>query len=144
MNASFHQTIANDFAELKGLMDGATELLESQGVDAQAVYRVNLALEEMVTNIINYGYDAPGRHKIEVTLEVGAKEVALVIIDDGHDFNPILHQGKKPADKPEDRAIGGWGIQLMIKLLDGMDHRREEGRNILEIKVRRKLAASTA
>jgi anti-sigma regulatory factor (Ser/Thr protein kinase) len=36
------------------------QFLESQGVDAQAVYRINLALEEMVTNIIKYGYDAPG------------------------------------------------------------------------------------
>src|SRR5271156_1717392 len=100
MNASFHQIIANDFTNLSGLMEGATEFLENQDVDAQAVYRINLALEEMVTNIIKYGYDVPGRHKIEVTLDVGAKEVAVVIIDDGHDFNPILHEGKPKADKP--------------------------------------------
>ena len=60
MNPSFHQTIANEFANLGGLMDRATEFLESQGVDAQAVYRTNLALEEMVTNIIKYGYDDAG------------------------------------------------------------------------------------
>jgi len=140
MNASFHQAIANDFANLARLMEEATEFLESQGVDAQAVYRINLALEEMVTNIIKYGYDTPGQHKIEVTLDVGAKEVAMVIIDDGHDFNPVLHEGKQPADKPEEREIGGWGIPLMKKLLDRMDHRREGERNILEITIRRKLA----
>ena len=144
MNASFHQTIANDFANLSGLMEGATEFLESQGVDAPAVYRINLALEEMVTNIIKYGYDTLGRHKIEVTLDVGANEVTMVIIDDGHDFNPIVHEGKPPADKPEDREIGGWGIPLMKKMLDQMEHRREEGRNILEIKIRRRLAAPSS
>ena len=137
MNASFHQSIANDFANLNGLMEGATEFLESQGVDAQAVYRINLALEEMVTNIIKYGYDAPGRHKIEVTLEVGANEVTAVIIDDGHDFNPVLQERRLPAEKPEEREIGGLGIHLMKKLLDRMEHRREEGRNILEITTRR-------
>jgi len=140
MNASFHQTITNDFTNLSGLMERATEFLESKGVDAQAVYRTNLALEEMVTNIIKYGYDTHGQHKIEVTLDVGATEVAMVIIDDGHDFNPVLHDGKKP----EDREIGGWGIPLMKKLLDQMDHRREAGRNILEIKIRRKPAAPSA
>jgi serine/threonine-protein kinase RsbW len=144
MNASFHQTIANDFVNLHGLMEGATQFLESQSVDAQAVYRINLALEEMVTNIIKYGYDEPGRHKIEVTLEVGTKEVALVIVDDGHDFNPLLHERKPPADKLEDREIGGLGIHLMKKLLDHMEHRREGGRNILEIKILRKLAAPAA
>jgi serine/threonine-protein kinase RsbW len=138
MNASFHQIIANDFANLGGLMEGATEFLESQGVDAQAVYRINLALEEMVTNIIKYGYDEPGRHKIEVTLDVGAKEVALVIIDDGHDFNPVLHERKPPAEKLEEREIGGLGIHLMKKLLGRMEHRREAGRNILEITILRR------
>jgi anti-sigma regulatory factor (Ser/Thr protein kinase) len=144
MNASFHQTIANDFADLKELMDGATGFLEGQGVDAQAVYRINLALEEMVTNIIKYGYDAPGRRKIEVTLDVGAKEVAAVIIDDGHGFNPVLHEPKPPAGKLEDREIGGLGIHLIKRLLDRMDYRREEGRNILEITTRRKPAPPCA
>ena len=138
MNPSFHQIIANDFANLCGLMEGATQFLESQSVDAQAVYRINLALEEMVTNIIKYGYDEPGRHKIEITLEVGAKEVSLVIVDDGHDFNPILHERKPPAEKLEDREIGGLGIHLMKKLLDHMEHRREGGRNILGIKILRR------
>jgi serine/threonine-protein kinase RsbW len=138
MNASFHQTIANDFAELKGLMEGATGFLESQGVDARAVYRINLALEEMVTNIIKYGYDAPGRRNIEVTLDVGAQEVAAVIIDDGHEFNPVLQERKPPADKLEDRDLGGLGIHLVKKLLDRIDYRREEERNILEIATRRR------
>ena len=103
MNAPFHQTIANDFASLGELMESATRFLENEGVDAQAVYRINLALEEMVTNIIKYGYDAPGRHKIEITLDVGPKEVALVIVDDGHGFNPVLQERKEPAGNPEDR-----------------------------------------
>jgi anti-sigma regulatory factor (Ser/Thr protein kinase) len=144
MSASFHQIIANDFAALKELMDRATEFLESHGVDAQAVYRINLALEEMVTNIIKYGYDAPEPHKIEVTLDVRAQEVALVIIDDGHDFNPVLQERRPPAEKSEDREIGGLGIHLVKKLLDRMDHRREQGRNILEITTRRQPAPPSA
>ncbi len=133
MNPSFHQTIANDFTALQALMDGATDFLESQGVDAQAVYRINLALEEMVTNIIKYGYDEPGRHPIEVMIEVGEKEVTASIVDDGHDFNPVLQERKPPSEKVEDREIGGLGIHLMKKLLHRLEHRREEGRNILEI-----------
>jgi len=138
MNASFHQTITNDFASLGGLMGSATVFLESRGVDAQAVYRINLGLEEMVTNIIKYGYDAPGSYKIEITIDVGAKEVTAVIIDDGHDFNPVLQERKPPAENLEDREIGGLGIHLIKKLLDRMEYRREEGRNILEIATRRK------
>jgi anti-sigma regulatory factor (Ser/Thr protein kinase) len=140
MNPSFHQTIANEVSDLKGLMEGATGFLESRGVDAQAVYRINLALEEMVTNIIKYSYDSPGRRNIEVTLEIGEDEITAVIIDDGHDFNPVLHEENPPPEKPEDREIGGWGIPLIKKLLDRMDYRREGGRNILEIATRREPA----
>jgi serine/threonine-protein kinase RsbW len=141
MNASFHRTIANDFAELNDVMDDATVYLEGEGVDAQAVYRVNLALEEMVSNITKYGYDAPGQHKIEVAVEVRRDDVALQIIDDGHDFNPLLHEKPVAIDESGKRAVGGWGIDLMKTLLDRIDHRREEGRNVLEITVRRKPAA---
>ena len=138
MNDSFHQIISNDFPSLGGLMESATEFLESRGVDAQAVYRIDLGLEEMVTNIIKYGYDTPGSYKIEIRLDVGAEEVTATIIDDGHDFNPVLQERKPQAENLDDREIGGLGIHLIKKLLDRMEYRREEGRNILVLATRRR------
>jgi anti-sigma regulatory factor (Ser/Thr protein kinase) len=63
MAATFHRVIESDFAELKRLMDAATEFLEIEGVDPQAVFRINLTLEEIVTNIIKFGHDDHTAHR---------------------------------------------------------------------------------
>jgi len=140
MDATFHQTIPNDFIRLHGLMEEATQFLERQGVDERGVYLLNLGLEEVVTNIIKYGYDHPGTYGIEVTLTIRANEVTLLIVDDGHAFDPIAHERKPVPANVEEREIGGLGIFLLKKQLDRMEYRREAGRNILELKTRRTLA----
>jgi anti-sigma regulatory factor (Ser/Thr protein kinase) len=137
MNATFHQVITNDLENLHGLMDGASEFLESQEVDARSVFRINLVLEEIVTNIMKYGYDVPGRHQIEVALKVSAEEIFVVISDDGREFNPILHEKQTPAAELLERQTGGLGIHLIKKLLDSMEYYREGGRNIVQVKTKR-------
>jgi serine/threonine-protein kinase RsbW len=140
MDAVFHQTIADDFAQLKILMDAAGEFLEKEGVDVTAVFRINLTLEEMVTNIIKFGDNAPGRPGIDVTLTVGPKEVTAVIAHEGHEFNPVLHERRQQPERLLDRETGGLGIYLIKKLLGSMEYRREGSRNIVQVKTQRKVA----
>jgi anti-sigma regulatory factor (Ser/Thr protein kinase) len=138
MTATFHQVIESDFGALKGLMDGATEFLESHEVDAQAVFRINLTLEEIVTNIIKFGHaDATG-HMIDVALKVQSDVVEAVIVDEGHEFNPVLHRMETPSTVLSERTTGGLGIFLIKKLLSSMNYRREGQRNIVEVKAQRK------
>ena len=138
MPATFHQIIESDFAELKRLMDAATEFLEAQGVDAQAVFRINLTLEEIVTNIIKFGHGDQAAHQIDIAVNVNPENVEAVIIDEGHEFNPVLHQMEKPSEILTERTTGGLGIFLIKKLLSTMNYRREGIRNIVEVKAQRK------
>jgi len=144
MDPSFHQTIANDFASLHVLMEDVTCFLEKHGVDDRTVFLANLGIEELVTNLVKYGYDVPGTYMIDVMLKVDAETVSLIIIDDGHPFNPATHQRNPPAAKIEDREIGGLGIYLIQKKFDQIDYRREAGRNVVELKARRKVAQPSA
>lgn len=143
MDALYQRTIANDAVSLHELMEEATQFLESRGVDERAVFLVNLGIEETVTNIIKYGYDAPGSYQIEVRLNLRADSATLVIIDDGHQFNPLLHERKPPAKNIEEREIGGMGIDLLKKMLDRMEYRRDEGRNVLEMMTRRNVPVAS-
>ena len=143
MDAEFHRIIPSDFASLHELTEEATRFLESNGVDERAIYLVNLGIEETVTNIVKYAYRGSAAHTIEFTMKLSADEVAMVIVDEGLPFNPVRHE-MKPLGKVEDREIGGLGIHLMKKQLDCLEHRREQGRNILEIKIWRKLALPRA
>ena len=140
MDATFHQTIANDFVSLHLLMEDAANFLEGKGADDRMVYLANLGLEEIVTNIVKYGYDTPGTYQIEVSLRLDAEELTLGITDNGHEFNPLLHQKKPTPARVEDMEIGGLGLDLLKKFFDRMDYRREAGRNILELTALREKA----
>jgi serine/threonine-protein kinase RsbW len=138
METSFHQTIANDVVSLDVLMDDVTTFLEAHSVDAGTVFLANLGIEEIITNLIKYGYDKPGTYMIEVKLHVAEQDVSLVIIDDGHPFNPINHEVKDTAERIKRGEIGGLGIHLAKKRFDRFDYRREDNRNIVELRARRK------
>src|SRR5476649_207199 len=89
MSTRLTRKITNELFDLESLMNASTNFLEDNGVDGQTVYKVNLALEEMITNIIKYGYDDYESHDIDVSLEILADEVVAVIEDDGHEFDPL-------------------------------------------------------
>ncbi len=125
-------------------MNASTNFLEDQGVDAQSVYRINLALEEMISNIIKHGYDDYDGHKIQVSIEARENEIVSIIEDDGHEFNPLTREKKVEPVPLAERKVGGLGIHLIKDLLDHVDYRRENGKNVLEIKMRRKLPTASA
>ncbi|MCE0483568.1 MAG: ATP-binding protein [Methylacidiphilales bacterium] len=137
METTLRRTITNEVHELESLMNATTNFLEDQNVDAQAVYRVKLALEEMITNIIKHGYDDYESHQIDVAIELRPEEIVGTITDDGHEFNPLEQELKnKNAALPE-RKVGGLGIHIIKELLNEVNYRRENEKNILEIKMRR-------
>jgi anti-sigma regulatory factor (Ser/Thr protein kinase) len=139
MAATLHRIIESEFVELKRLMDSTTEFLKAEGVDAQAVFRVNLTLEEIVTNVVKFGHEGDERpHPIDIAIHVNPETVEVVIIDEGREFNPVLHQRETPSEILTERTTGGLGIFLIKKLVGDMRYRREGNRNIVEVKTQRK------
>jgi anti-sigma regulatory factor (Ser/Thr protein kinase) len=95
---------------------------------------VNLALDEIVTNVISYAYGDARQHEILVHLALERGELAVCVVDDGRPFNPV---DAPPVDLDadmKDRPIGGLGIQIVRSVMDALDYRREDGRNILTMR----------
>jgi anti-sigma regulatory factor (Ser/Thr protein kinase) len=138
MSIRLTRKITNELYELESLMNATTNFLEDHGVDAQSVYKVNLALEEMITNIIKYGYDDYDSHSIDVCLEILPEEIVAVIEDDGHEFDPLTQEKSAGAASLEEQKEGGLGIHLIKQLVGNMSYKRDGGRNILEIRAQRK------
>jgi anti-sigma regulatory factor (Ser/Thr protein kinase) len=68
---------------------------------------------------------------IRVRLDVQPGEVKAEVQDDGQPFNP-LEAAEVDTTKPlEERTIGGLGIHLVRKLMDGLEYQRQADRNLL-------------
>ncbi|HOW97184.1 MAG TPA: ATP-binding protein [Kiritimatiellia bacterium] len=130
-------TIANRLDELERAEAEISAFMDRHRVPPARRYAASLALEEMLSNIIKYGYDDAAEHAIGIRVESGARELALTLEDDGHPFDPTALAAPDTSQRIEDRSIGGLGIHLVRRMTDGMTWRREGGKNVVRIVIRR-------
>ena len=124
----------NKLSELGRLNQSLTEFGARHGLAPSLVHDLNLALEEILTNIISYGYTDNREHEIRVSFSMQPGAVRIDVEDDGQPFNP-LEAPEADTTKPlEERTIGGLGIHLVRKLMNGLEYQRQEGKNLLVMK----------
>ena len=126
-------SFANDMRELTHVLQVVNVFLEPRELQSKLVYAVNLILEEILMNIIKYGYDDEDSHEIEVQIELEEDEVALTVIDDGKEFNPLTVPPPDHSKSAMDRIEEGLGLQFVRHMRNAMEYRREGDRNILSI-----------
>ncbi len=126
-------TFANDMQELTHVLQVVNVFLEPRALPSKLVYAVNLISEEILMNIIKYGYDDGESHEIEVQIEVEQEEVALTVIDDGREFNPLTIPPPDHSKSAMDRLEEGLGLQFVRHMRNAIEYRREEDKNILKI-----------
>jgi len=124
--------LINDTARIPPLAEQVEAYLTGKGAAAIAM-KVNLCLDELLTNTIQYGYADNGLHEIIVEMALENNELLIEIIDDALPFDPTGDLAEPDLDVPlEQRRIGGLGVHLAKSLSDSMTyHRDNQGRNHL-------------
>ena len=103
--------------------------------DEDLRFKIELSIEEAVENVVQYAYEG-GIGWLEAGTSLDNKSLILTIElrDAGVPFNPLEKEEPDTGLTAEEREIGGLGIFLVRKTMDGMEYRREDGRNILTIR----------
>jgi len=108
-----------------------SQWLTERGISDAVQYLANLAIEELATNCIKFGYDDANEHMLEVRLAVSEQGVVLTFVDDGRPFNPLL-RGEPDLNIPaEERSVGGLGIHLLRRMSDRMEYVRKGNQNVV-------------
>jgi serine/threonine-protein kinase RsbW len=134
MSESISVELKNDLIELGRMSQIVGEFCASNKLPPDIVFALTLSLEEILTNIITYGYDDNDEHVIIVLLNLHQGQVCIQVEDDGKPFNP-LQVDAPDIDKPlEERPIGGLGIHLVKNHMDSLKYQRKDERNLLIMK----------
>lgn len=126
--------LENNISEIRRLHRSVIRFAEQNRLGKELIADIRLVMEEIFSNIVQYGFEDEGRHHIAVDMEYRGGELILSVVDDGKPFNPL--QASAPElDKPfEERCPGGMGIFMVTRLMDQLEYRMEGGKNILKMK----------
>lgn len=117
----------------------AAQAALSAGIDNNASYYLQLAVDEIATNIIIHGYkEANLTGELFVQAELTDSILRIIIEDIGPPFDPrtLKLPSEDDLKKPiEERAIGGLGVYLAFNGVDRFDYERKGNlnRNIFEV-----------
>ncbi|MBI3756908.1 MAG: ATP-binding protein [Deltaproteobacteria bacterium] len=123
--------LKNRISELEKVSEHLDELGARHRLSPKILHDLNLALEEIITNVISYGYTDEREHEILVRLRVEPQEVTVEVEDDGQAFNPLEVPVPDVTRSLEERAVGGLGIHLVQKLMDSLGYKRQGNKNLL-------------
>ncbi|MEN6461574.1 MAG: SpoIIE family protein phosphatase, partial [Syntrophomonas sp.] len=126
--------LKNRLEEISVLAEAIEDFGAVNNLPKEAIFQVNLSLDELLTNTISYGFSAGGEHEIIIELALRDKTLTIEIRDDGLPFNPLQHSEPDISQDIEERPIGGLGIHLVRKMMDDIEYRREADCNVLIMK----------
>ncbi|MFB2837207.1 ATP-binding protein [Floridanema evergladense] len=103
------------------------------GLDKKASYRLRLAVDEIATNVISYGYeDAKIQGNLDLQAKIDDSSLTILMEDNAAAFDPTTKfmLEEESINLPmEQRAIGGLGVYLAIQGVDRFMYERIGDRN---------------
>jgi len=131
MRGKLEVTLNNDQSEIAKFSRALTECGQRCQLAPRLVHAMELAVEEILTNIMSHGYTDDAEHEITVRLTARPEALEAEVEDDGQPFNPLEAPKPDTTRSLHDRSIGGLGIHLARTLVDGLEYQRREGKNVL-------------
>jgi serine/threonine-protein kinase RsbW len=126
--------LKSKLSELDTLCRHLERFGQSIGLSPKCIFEANLALDELFTNIISYGFNDKKEHTIEITISHKNNKLIFNIEDDGLPFNPTEVDTPDLECTIEECKIGGLGIHLAKNLMDEVCYQRCKKKNILTLK----------
>ena len=131
MTTPLELVLLNRSSEIARFQDQLEALAAQLNLPPTPFHEVQLAVEELLSNIIKHGFDDRGEHQIRVRVIAAASEFRIEVEDDGRPFDPLKHPAPDLLQPLDARPVGGLGIHMMRKSMDRLEYRREDGKNIL-------------
>jgi anti-sigma regulatory factor (Ser/Thr protein kinase) len=121
MQRSFKRTLGS----LEPLFGFIGEFAGRERLDEDAVFALNLAIEELFTNMVKYG---GGADEVSIDLAVCDGDLVAVLIHPGADeFDPTSAEEADPDRPLSERVPGGLGLHLVRRMMDSVTYEHRDG-----------------
>ena len=132
-----HLTLHNDIDEIPKLHALIQSIAGETDMDHALAMSLNLALEEVVSNVMLYAYPAGSQGRVDIEAAVRDDRIDFRVSDSGIPFDPTAASDPDLTADLKDRPIGGLGIFLVKRIMDDVSYTWEDGLNILTMTKKR-------
>jgi anti-sigma regulatory factor (Ser/Thr protein kinase) len=136
VNDRLFLTLRSTITEIERLSREFGQFADRHGLAHEVRFSMNVALEEVVTNIISHGYKDRDDQLIVVEVVVTPGELTAWVEDEAPAFNPLELLPPDVTAPLEQRRPGGLGIHIAKKLMDRLHYTHSNGKNRLELRKR--------
>jgi serine/threonine-protein kinase RsbW len=127
-------TFKNEEQELKRVAEFMETVCYELQIDMHVAMKLQVAMEEMVTNVIFYAYPEGISADITLTAESDGEVLTFVLSDLGKPFDPTAKEDADLDVNPMDREQGGMGILIVKNIMNEVSYQRVGEMNQLTMK----------
>lgn len=128
-------TVEATLANLEKVTEFVNEQLEKIGCPPKAEMQIDIAIDELFSNISYYAYNLEvGMATISIEVIDEPMEVILTFSDNGTPYDPLNAEEPDVTLSAEERKVGGLGIYIVKKSMDEIAYEYKDGKNILKVK----------
>ena len=128
-------TIEAKTSNIEAVTDFVNEQLEALDCPMKAQMQIDIAIDELFSNIAHYAYNPEiGQATVRVEVVEDPLSVVITFIDNGVSYDPLAKADPDTTLSAEERDIGGLGIYMVKKSMDEIAYEYKDGQNILKIK----------
>lgn len=126
--------IKNGLSEIGAVAESVNEFIKKLQLPVKIGNSIDLALDEILNNIILYGYEDKDQHFIDIHISLEVDHIVLEIKDDGKEFNPLNIPEPDTKSGMDERPVGGLGLHLIRNMMDEIHYTYENNKNCLILK----------
>ncbi|RUS97902.1 hypothetical protein DSM107003_17770 [Trichormus variabilis SAG 1403-4b] len=128
-------TLNSELTELEEVKQSLGKILQAASLTVELIEDAQLIVEEVLVNIIEYGYENRSDGCIDVRIEINNQKLTMTFKDSGKPFNPLTDiVSPDMMMDDEDRSLGGFGFFLVQELAEQVDYVYLNGKNILTVR----------
>ncbi|MCY4396520.1 MAG: ATP-binding protein [Rhodospirillaceae bacterium] len=136
MSAELSLQLSATLDDIVKLHDGLEAFAKQDGWTSKLEFEVKLVVEELFTNVVNYG-ECPGE-TVQIDFKSEPDRLTIELADGGKPFDPLVETPEADTSSAiEDRSIGGLGVHLVLTMMDEVSYRRDGPLNRLTLVKRR-------
>jgi serine/threonine-protein kinase RsbW len=128
--------ITNRLEDMAAVVTMVEDFGAAHSIPNTVINDFNVVLDEVLNNIISYGYPDGGTHEIKVRLTFQPGEVLAEVHDEARAFDPLRAAPPDLSGTLQTRGVGGVGIHFVKTLMDDAVYARVGNENQLLLRKR--------